>query len=571
MARPVSTSAQPLRASRRPPALRRRAWLAVMVLACAIVAAACAAAITHPSSTTQPSSGATTFRAVGPAPAGEPIQFTLLLRLPGEARLQKALAAIENPRSPSFHHYIKPADFGARFGLSLPALHALERTLAADGLAVVTSYPQRTELIVHGTVGTVEKLLHVRITTYVGPHGQRAHAPNGKPVIPASLQPDIQGVAGLDSRPRFVAQDVPMGGITPALASTAYDVAPLHALGVDGQGETIGIVSFSAYNASDPATFASDQGITGPAPRVVAVDGGTTDLSGEIEANLDIDVVRSIAPQAQVLVFEVPQTTSAYADAINAMVADHITIISSSWGQCELELDPGEQTADTQALTAAVAAGVTMFVSSGDSGAYDCQQSDPTDHRPSVDWPAASSDAVAVGGTRLYVNGSGDYLEEGAWEDTLSQAGGGGGLATIDARPSWQTGPGVSTQYSDGKRQVPDVSAAADPGTPWGIFAAGQPEEVGGTSAAAPFWASSMLLIQQYAAGKGVSSLGFVDPILYALAATPQALPPFHDVDLGGNRLYQATTGWDYATGLGSPDVSNLAQDMVKYLKAHGG
>jgi kumamolisin len=79
-----------------------------------------------------------------------------------------------------------------------------------------------------------------------------------------------------------------------------------------------------------------------------------------------------------------------------------------------------------------------------------------------------------------------------------------------------------------------------------------------------------MLLIQDFAAGEGIGRLGFVDPILYALASTQQQFPPFHDVTLGGNRYYQATPGWDFATGLGSPDVYNLARDMVTYLKAHG-
>ena len=79
-----------------------------------------------------------------------------------------------------------------------------------------------------------------------------------------------------------------------------------------------------------------------------------------------------------------------------------------------------------------------------------------------------------------------------------------------------------------------------------------------------------MALIEQYARQHGVPRLGFIDPVLYALAATPQRYPPFHDVTVGANRFYPATKGWDFATGLGSPDVYNLARDVVAYLKEHG-
>jgi subtilase family serine protease len=93
--------------------------------------------------------------------------------------------------------------------------------------------------------------------------------------------------------------------------------------------------------------------------------------------------------------------------------------------------------------------------------------------------------------------------------------------------------------------------------------------EAGGTSAATPFWAASMLLIQQYANSHHAGRIGFADPILYALAKGGQPYPPFHDVTTGSNRYYGAHAGWDPATGLGSPNVYNLARDVVAYLQHH--
>ena len=514
--------------------------------------------------------GARALRATGPAPGPERVRFALLLRLPGAARLQSALAALENSHSSQFRHFIAPGSFGARFGLDQRRLAVLMPSLRAAGLRITASYPQRTELGVSATVATVQRLLHVRIETYVDAAGRRYHSPLGTPHIPAALARDVAGVSGLDTRPRWQAHDVPLGGMTPMQAASAYDIAALHAAGFSGQGQRIAIISFSAFNPSDPAAFARQYGITGPPPRVIPVDGGTTDTSGAVEANLDIDVVRAIAPDAQILFYEVPQSSSSYSDVINRIVADRRTdIISSSWGQCELGLFGSERAGDSRALSAAVANGVSMFVSSGDSGAYDCQARDLSDHRLSVDWPASSADAIAVGGTRLYLNPNYSYRSETAWEDVLSAAGGGGGFTTGDRRPSWQAGPGVISSPSNSRRQVPDVSADADPGTPWAVYAQGRAAQVGGTSAATPFWAASMLLIGQYAASRGAGRLGYVNPILYALAASRPRYAPFHDVTTGANRHFRAGRGWDPATGLGSPDVYDLARDVVAYLQAH--
>ena len=191
---------------------------------------------------------------------------------------------------------------------------------------------------------------------------------------------------------------------------------------------------------------------------------------------------------------------------------------------------------------------------------------------------ARASTRSTSGGTRLYLNANGTYDHETAWEGALSDSGGGGGLANGIARPSWQTGTGVQNSFSNGSREVPDVAADADPGTgraiytsgpanPDGSFPPGGLTPIGGTSAATPFWAASMALIQQYATSQKAGRIGFVDPMLYTIAAGGAPFPAFHDVTIGGNRFYQATAGWDFATGLGSPDVFNLARDIVAQLR----
>ena len=86
-----------------------------------------------------------------------------------------------------------------------------------------------------------------------------------------------------------------------------------------------------------------------------------------------------------------------------------------------------------------------------------------------------------------------------------------------------------------------------------------------GTSAATPFWATSMLIVQQYMQKQRVGPLCFAAPLLYALAERSWRYPPFHDITIGDNRFYQAEPGWDFATGWGSPEVYNLATYAVSY------
>lgn len=191
--------------------------------------------------------------------------------------------------------------------------------------------------------------------------------------------------------------------------------------------------------------------------------------------------------------------------------------------------------------------------------------------------PTSSPYAISVGGTTLSVRANGTYLAESAWSNPLERGGGGGGLSSDEARPPWQQGPGVTTAAPNptGRRQVPDVAGPADSFAGFAICGTLAKQSSpdcsgghGGTSAAAPFWAASLLLVQQYADQHGAGKLAtcFAGPILYDLAATHQPVPPFHQIVFGNNGFYPAKPGWNYATGLGSPDVFNLAQDYASFL-----
>ncbi len=508
-------------------------------------------------------------RPVGRTNPAAVIDFSLVLRL-RQRELDAYLRALEDPTSPQYHHYLAAAEFGKRFGVAPHEIARLRRTVEAGGLEVTGGYPQRTSLRLRGSVAAVSRYFHVTLRDFVDSSGYRYHEPLRPARIPAVLRPSVVGVSGLSSRRVIRPADVPQGGLSPASAEIAYDIAPLHQLGIRGEGQTIAIVSFDSFNDSDVALFDRQFKIVGPPVKHVPVSGGTQVGGGSVEVNLDIDVIRGIAPKAQILDYEAPLQAS-FADVFQKIVADgKADIVSVSWGLCDqIPRGNSDRVATEQAMEAVIARGITIFVASGDAGAYDCQRRDFSDHRPTVDFPSDSPHVVSVGGTLLFTRQNGSYLEEAGWQDPFSNGGGGGGLNPVEPRPLWQKAPGVQNAKSNGRRQLPDVSAAADSDSGFYIVSGGQLTTVGGTSAATPFWAGSMLLIHQYVQKQKAGKLGFVAPLLYQIASTKQPyVPAFHDVVRGGNRLDAAGPGWDYSTGLGSPDVWNLARDIVAALKS---
>jgi subtilase family serine protease len=481
--------------------------------------------------------------AVSSAASSRPatVPFVVQLKL-DSARIDRDLAAGRRIAS--------PAALGARYGLPPTEIRRVERVLETHGIEVVGSYPQRTAIDVRATPATVSGFLH--------------H-------LPGELAPYVAGIVGPSTRPVALPADLPHGALLPEDAILAYDVDRLRNAGIDGTGQTIAVLSLSPFppnggdTSDDVSTFRDKFAPRGPAPVDVEVDGGGT-VKDVSEDDLDVDVVSAIAPGAQIVNYEAPPTAAGVVDMFQRLVADgKASIASFSWGVCDAGLPSAYRSGVSSALKLAVLRGITVFVASGDGGSYDCQRANFADHRLTVDFPASCPQAVAVGGTLLAVSTDGSYGGEAGWEQPLSYAGGGGGVDPNDPAPSWQAAAGVR----GGHRGVPDVSAAASPDSGWVIRDYGNWGAAGGTSAAAPFWAASMLLAHQFALKQGVRRRCFLTPILYRLATTHQRYPAFHDVKAGGNRYYDAGPGWDYATGLGSPDVWNLTRDLTAYLRSN--
>jgi subtilase family serine protease len=149
---------------------------------------------------------------------------------------------------------------------------------------------------------------------------------------------------------------------------------------------------------------------------------------------------------------------------------------------------------------------------------------------------------------------------------------GGGGISPDKyAIPFWQTTTASScSECSIQYRNGPDVSANANytyyvcadqSGCTANLY--------GGTSFAAPLWAGYLALANQQAAADGQPPLGFINPVLYDIGLGSSYNTDFHDIT-SGNNGYAATTGYDLATGWGSPNASNLITGLIGAISAPG-
>ncbi len=520
-------------------------------------------------------SPARAFRPVCPLDPGRTLDVSFVLRTRGD--LARAAASASIPSSPGYHEYLTPNQVAQQFGPDPADVAWAEAVVRATGLILTSPDPEGVLLNARGTVRQINTLLGIRLIEYRAPSGTSTFAPDARPRIPAAFGGTVTGVLGLDTRVTMhtgalsaqqgALQALGAQGYTPTDLEAAYDLGPLRQAGLDGSKQTIALAEIDRFNPADVQAFDQSFGITAPAPQVVRVNGGASSTSPE--PALDIEVVQAIAPHANILVYESPKDLMSVARMLSRIVSDNrAQVLSISLGTCERGLDPSIAQPFLSTLNNAfqrgAGQGMSVLVASGDSGAYDCQ-----DNTLSVGAVAANPYVTAVGGTALFLSGTG-YGHEAGWEGPLEGAGSGGGISILYQRPSWQTGPGVDNQFSDGNRQVPDVSADADPLTGYLIYYStgrcqGQScwQLIGGTSAATPLWAAIILLANQQAQQRGKPPLGFLDPALYSLGARAPFGQIFHDVNQGGNLYYPATPRWDYATGWGTPDGARLVNGLL--------
>ncbi len=528
---------------------------------------------------------------VGTASAQQTLNLSVGLQLRNRQELENLLSNMYNPRSSEYHRYLTPQQFAAEFAPTAQQQQQVKQYLIGQGFTVIRVASNGMLIDASATVAQAQSAFQVKINNYtLG--AQRFFANANPPVIPASLSSLIASIGGLDNSVKMhPLYRLPKGGASnthttkhaqphatqsgygPSDLTGAYDSTPLQQAGNQGVNQTVAIFELDGYQSSDITQYLQNYSLGTPSISNVLVDGSDGSAgAGAIEVELDIEVVAAMAPKANQIVYEGPNSTQGVNDTYNQIVTDDKAQVSTtSWGECESASGNAELQTLDNIFKQGAAEGIAMYAAAGDSGAYDCN-----DTNLAVDSPADDPNITGVGGTNLQLNGSA-YGSESVWSDPTDTSrspqgsGGGGGLSSYFALPSWQVGPGVKNQYSNGNRQVPDVSADADPASGYAVYctvtAAGCSSSgwivVGGTSAAAPLWAGSTATINDYLQKQGKSRMGNANPALYALENAQQTYTPFHDVTSGNNLYYPATANFDEASGWGSPDVYNIARDLA--------
>lgn len=506
---------------------------------------------------------------LGPVPARMHIDVDLALRGRDPAALQAVLDA---------GVVVGTARWASTYGPDPEAVSRLRAVLSAAGLSSGWQ-PGQALLRVGGPARALERFLGVSLHRYLLDGRLRFWAPTTTVRVPAALGPEVTAVTGTDDYPdEQMAYTPGPNGVSPAEMTGFYDLQPLRQAGLDGSGVTVMFPEWDVPSASVLAAYAQRFGLP-PFDVTVEQPLGPVqrNIAAESEAALDLEVVHGLAPGAREIAYEVP-TPAQLPDVVETMITGNPgAILSSSIDSLSCEHSAG--IADYAKAMAAVFAqaassGTTVLWASGDRGAFAClpDGNPKTEGDVSVSADADNPDVTAVGGTSAFLAANGAYYDEGAWGEPLEQWGSGGGISSIYPEPSYQQ-PAVSL----GGRGVPDVACDADPDTSgWDVFLPPDPSQgqsgiqeapVGGTSAAAPCWASILALVDEDLGHLHLPAVGFANPALYLFARYPAGMPatPFHEITEGSNLHYLAGAGWNPATGLGSPDAAHLADDFEWY------
>ena len=556
--------------------------------------------------------------------------------------LDALLEAQQDPKSPLYRQWLTQEEYGARFGLTDADLKAVTDWLTGQGFTVNGVTKSRNAIHFSGKVWQVESAFHTQMHVFQK-DGETHFANTTDLRVPAGIGSVILNVRGLHNfRPKahVVKRQVPgytaststgtANFLIPADWATIYDVNQIYAqtcgsTACDGTGMHVGVVGQTYAPIGDMTNFRSAAGMTAPQVTYVCIDPTVAHCTGsfatapttagdEDEADLDIQWSGGIAKNATVDYVYAPYSDACSNAACTTSVLDPVTnnyydvfdalqhaiqdykvaatgkvlpVISMSYGDCE-ESFVGQASYVTWVTSMGQQAntqGQTLVVSSGDSGAFECEAYNdyPALYGVSVDVPVDSPNYTGVGGTTLSgdlsspstywietpTNGESalSYIPESVWNDTAADvaagtpqlaASGGGvsagpGPSPYYAQPTWQPTPANYTGASG--RFVPDIAFTSSPDHDGYLTcSAGNTSSttgtdcsngflstknywdiIGGTSAATPSFAGMLtLMVQKY--GVNGAGLGNINPTLYGMAANAATYAKvFHDITNGNN------------------------------------
>jgi subtilase family serine protease len=529
---------------------------------------------------------------IGTVPSNTKVSIDVVLNPTNAAGLSKYATEVATPGSSLYHRYLAKGQFAKLFGASGATVSTVLSSLRSLGLHPGIVAADRLSIPVTATAAQVESAFGVNLANY-RVDGKVAFSNTNAPRLPAAIAGSVEDIIGLDNttpqqhfssapsaaslagrkvknhpagEPTGGPQPCPtlsnagaeFGSFTADQFAFAYDFSPLYKAGDFGSGVGVGIVEFGEPDS--PTDIADYQECYGTNTKVSydKVDHFNQHGPGEGEAALDIETVIGLAPKVSIKVYQAPNTGNAPYDVYRTIVdQDTVRVVSESYGLCEHYQQVKAVNAVTVLYEQAAVQGQTIVASSGDAGSEACLPNDGVKTRLSVNFPASDPLVLGIGGTRI--NDLAERPGEAVWNEGLAseEGAGGGGTSGLFGEPSWQKSFGIKSKV----REVPDVSADADPATGYMIVYKGQPMPIGGTSAAAPLWASLLALTD---AKCSESPVGWANPAIY-YAASPHVkavviddIPRVsgsrnnNDYTGKGHGKYPVEKGYDMATGIGS-------------------
>lgn len=452
---------------------------------------------------------------MGVAVTSQPTNVTLILKLHNQAALEQYIQQTVTPGSPHYHQFLSTRQFADQYGATDAEIAQVQAFLRTQGLE---SKPLANHLAIqtHGTLDQFSRAFQAPIHTYVSPNtGQSFHRPATSLKLPSAIANTVVFASGLSNERHYLSHRIGSPNISgtqltlaPALSTLSktaagnptatglpghytvgdvanlYNINPLYQRGITGQGSTVGIVTLSNFYPTDAETYWHSIGLTTKSHRItqIHVDGGGFFDGGSGETALDVEQSGGLAPYADVLVYDAPNSNNGFTDAFLQAVTDNeADSISTSWGSPEIfnfaalnvngasntdTSDVGDLTAFDQIFMEAAAQGQSVFAASGDSGAYDTVRSLGVGTSPgsfsgplTVDSPASDPYLTAAGGTTVpfsfhffggptasitqesvwgwdYLQNYLDKVRPGAFN--LFSVGGGGGVSVFWQEPTYQ-------------------------------------------------------------------------------------------------------------------------------------
>ena len=396
----------------------------------------------------------------------------ILLRLkPSAAQtaaLKKFTDDVQNPNSPNYHHWLTPAEFGAKFGVADQDLQAVTNWLTSNGFEVSEVARGKGWIRFSGTSAQVEQAFATEVHGYKLA-GAQHYANSTALSIPTALAPAVSGVVSMNSfaksplhtqlgsvardkngkmvridtasiagaatgpvdpanqaliaHPNFTSQGAPeQTFLAPGDYAAIYDTAPLVSNGNDGTGVSIAIVGRSDISLSDVEAFRTVFGLPYNDPTLIHANADPGVVSGDDEeAILDLEWSGAVAPKANIdYVIGGSTYSTDGVDISAAYIVDNLVapIMSVSFGACEQRVSQDEMDFYNDLWQQAAAEGISVFVSAGDAGSSMCDVPNEylaTPYGLGVNALASTPYNTAVGGTEFADTNLNAY-----WNQTVS-------------------------------------------------------------------------------------------------------------------------------------------------------